>query len=461
MSELAGTQSGITTRLVSGAPQRATLSSRYKAYMLLLMALIAMLAHIDRYILSILLVPIQQDLGASDTAMGLLGGLAFIAFYALAAVPVGRYADRGNRRNLLAVAVAVWSTATALCGAATQFVHLLLARIGVAAGESAANPASMSMIADMYPENRRATAIAFILVGTGVGITLGSFLAGVINDAFGWRTAFVIMGLPGVVLAAVIWLTFPEPVRGTYDSEATRGKVDEDSKTIGRTLRYLFTIPTFPALVVGKSLLQISFQAWLLWLPTFLIRVHEMTPSEMGLWFGLSSGGGAIVASLIGGPASDWLARNGKRWYLLFCAGAAAVGVPLSLAVLTVESTYVAVAMMLVYAILAGTVTAPSVAAGLAIVRPRMRAFMSVVSFICINLVGAGLGPLIIGAISDALKPVYGEEAIRYAMLIVPVAMVLCSIAFLWGSRTIERDARTAMMLDEEDAAEDGTLDQR
>jgi len=449
MADVAGKTATPVSRLWHGAPQRAALSGRFKAYLLFLMALTAMLAYVDRYILSILLVPIQQDIGASDTAMGLLGGLAFIAFYAVAAIPVGRYADRGNRRNLLAGALALWSAATALCGAASSYLHLLLARIGVAAGESAGNPANMSMIADLYPEHRRATAIAFILVGTGVGVTLGSFLAGLINDHYGWRAAFVIMGAPGLLLAAVVWLTFPEPVRGTYDSQHLKEGVDEDSRTIGRTVRYLLRIPTFPALIAGKSLLQISFQAWLLWLPTFLIRVHEMTPTEMGLWFGLSSGLGAIISSLIGGPTSDYLARSGKRWYMLFCAVATAVGVPLSIGVLLADSDVSVVVMMLVYATLAGTVTAPSVAAGLAVVRPRMRAFMTVVSFLCINLIGAGLGPLVIGATSDMLEPVYGKDAIRYALFIVPVSLALSSACFLWGSRTIERDAAKAQRLDD------------
>lgn len=431
-------------RLLTGAPERRLLSGRFKAYLLFLLALTSMFSYMDRHVLSILLVPIQQDLGASDTAMGLLGGLAFITFYAIAGIPVGRYADRGNRRNLLAAAVAFWSITTALCGAAAGYFQLLLARIGVAAGESAQGPATMSMIGDIFTEERRATAIGFTLVGTGVGLMVGSIAGGWINDAYGWRTAFVVLGVPGLVLAGLIWLTFPEPVRGVYDRGTTPGAMDKDSRSMKRTLRYLVRIPTFPALIGGKALLQISFQAWMLWLPAFLLRVHEMTPTEMGLWFGLASGSGAILASLLGGPMGDYLARYGKRWYLYYCTLAATAGVPLSLILLTADSKWVAVTMMLVYSIIAGSLSAPSVAAGLAIVRPRMRGTMTIVSYICINLVGAGLGPLIIGAISDALTPAYGQDAIRYALFAVPAGMGLCAILFLWGSRTIEKDAERA-----------------
>jgi predicted MFS family arabinose efflux permease len=436
--------------LTSGAPQRKYLQTKIRIWMIVLMALTSMMALIDRYLLSILLVPIQQDIQVSDTAMGFLSGFAFIIIYSIAGVPLGRYADRGHRRNMLAIAVAIWSVASMLCGTAANYIQLLLARIGVAAGESAAGPANMSMIGDIIEERWRATAIAAIFVGSSLGVVIGSFAAGALNDLYGWRTAFVIIGAPGLLLAILIWLTFPEPVRGAYEAGNHGSVMDEDSKSIRRTLRYVLSVQTFPALIVGKAMMQIAFQAWLLWLPTFLIRVHNMTPAEMGLWFGLSSGGGAIVSSIIGGPAGDYLATLGKRWYLYFCGGATALGIPLVLVALNAESLTITLIAMFFYTMVVGTAASPSVAAGLTIVRPRMRGFVTVVTYICVNMIGAGVGPLIVGATSDWLNPIYGDQAIRYSLLIVPATLVLSSIGYFWGSLSIEQDARRAAIFGDE-----------
>ena len=179
-------------------------SGLYSAYITFVMALVFMLAATDRNIMSILLVPIQKDLNVSDTAMGALTGAAFSIVYAATALPLARLADRGNRRNLITGAVAFWSAMTAACGVATGYITLLLARMGVAVGEAAHQPSIMSMVGDLYPRHRRGIAIGCISIGTSVGIALGAYVAGWLSDNHGWRTAFFVMGLPGLVVAAMV-----------------------------------------------------------------------------------------------------------------------------------------------------------------------------------------------------------------------------------------------------------------
>ncbi len=187
-------------------------------YVLFLLVLVGMVNMMDRQILSIFIVPIQQEFGVSDSAMGLLTGFAFSLFYVLAGLPVGRWLDIGNRRNILSGAVVVWSVATAACGLASSFLQLLTARIFVAAGESAANPGVVSIASDTFPPTQRARAISIYYVGNSLGVFAGLMIGGWLATHFGWRTAFVAVGLPGLLLALLIRFTLREPPRGFYEA---------------------------------------------------------------------------------------------------------------------------------------------------------------------------------------------------------------------------------------------------
>ena len=427
--------------LMTGAKPHADPSPTRKIYILIMLGLVTALAMMDRNILNILLIPIQNEIGASDTAMGLLTGTAFAAAYATAAIPLSRIADRGNRRSLLAAALAVWSGATALCGLAASYMHLLLARVGVAGGEAAANPAIMSMISDLYPPNRRATAIGCTLIGTGVGVFMGAAFGGYISDTIGWRTAFVVVGLPGVLIALVIWLTVPEPIRGASEGGLTP---DPDSETLRRTIRYLARIPSFRYIVLAKSFVQIASQAAMIWFPAYLIRVHDMSVMETGFWYGMAIAGATIVAAVLGGTASDYLARRGTVWYLRFCMFSMATSLPCAIVLAFAGSQQLALVMVFLYGTFSAMNTTPSMAAALAIVRPRMRGFMTAVVNFCFNFIGAGIGGLLIGALNDALAPRFGEEAIRYSLLSMPVVIVLAALFYWLATRTIEADVQTA-----------------
>ena len=427
--------------LLTGARPHAELSPVRKVYILVTLGVVTALAMMDRNILNILLIPIQNEIGASDTAMGLLTGTAFAAVYATAASPLSRIADKGNRRSLLAAALAVWSGATALCGLASSYLHLLLARVGVAGGEAAANPAIMSMISDMYPPNRRATAIGATLIGTGVGVFMGAAFGGYISDTIGWRTAFVVVGLPGIFIALVIWLTVPEPVRGASEGGLAP---DPDSDTLRSTLGYLARIPTIRHIVLAKSFVQIASQAALIWFPAYLIRVHDMSVAETGLWYGMAIAGATVVAAVLGGTASDYLARRGTVWYVRFCIFSMATSLPCAVVLAFAESRQVALLMVFLYGTFSAMNTTPSMAAALAIVRPRMRGLMTAVANFCFNFIGAGIGGFLIGALNDTLAPRFGDEAIRYSLLSMPVVIVIAAVFYWLATRTIAADVAKA-----------------
>ena len=438
---------GLMDVMLRGTRTDGAYTERAKIYALVMMGVVTALAFMDRNILNILLTPIKQDIGASDTAMGLLTGLAFAFFYATAAIPLARMVDFGNRRNLLAISLAIWSACTALCGLAGNFWQLLLARIGVASGEASSTPAIMSIISDLYPASRRATAIGATLIGTGVGVMLSAVFGGMLAQSLGWRVALIAVGLPGIPVALLMWLTLPEPPREMIKAGS---KADAESASAWRALISLFRIPSFPLIAMGKTFVQVASQASLIWFPTFLIRIHGFSLKDAGLYYGVAIALATTSAALIGGPISDRLAGRNMAWYLRFCVLSMVLSGPMAVALALTKSPHLAVLFVFLYGFTSSLNTTPSMAAALAIVRPRLRGLMSAVVSFIYNLLGAALGGLIVGFLSDRLTPQYGDQAIRYALLMMPVAIALAAICYLVGSFTIAADVRRAQGDDED-----------
>jgi predicted MFS family arabinose efflux permease len=237
--------------LTTGTAAPKAYSGPYRWYALILLVVVYVFNFIDRSILGILVQPIKEDLQVSDTAMGFLGGIAFAVFYTFLGIPIARMADRGSRVNVLTVSLVLWSGATALCGLAQNFFHLLVARIGVAVGEAGGSPPSHSMISDMFPPEKRATALAIYALGIPIGTMLGNLGGGWINEAFDWRTAFVVVGLPGVLLAIVLRLTLREPPRGAAEGvEIAAG----EAPPVAEVFRYLWSRRSFRFLTLGGAL---------------------------------------------------------------------------------------------------------------------------------------------------------------------------------------------------------------
>jgi len=430
-------QSGVQLTM-RGAVMRAPLSAGYSVWVTIVLSLVWLLAAVDRNILSLLLVPIKNSLGASDAAMGALTGAAFALVYATTALPMARIADRSNRRNFMVLALAFWSAMTAVCGLASSYLQLLLARVGVAAGESANTPATMSFIGDLYPANKRGGAIGILTIGSALGFSLGAILAGVLNDRFGWHVAMMAVGAPGLIVALLMWLTVPEPRRGAHDGPAAHSP---DAASVWRSLKRIAAIRTATPMLLGLIFLNVSFMAWLNWLPTFLMRVHHLTTTQMSGVFGLVVGVGGVLSNVFAGFISDRLARRGARWRMYYCAVMVLVSIPLIIGALLSPAIGPAIACMCLYSLGAGGLSTVTSAAMLSISPANMRAFMAAIFGLAVSILGAGAGPWIIGVMNDALKGALGDQAIRYSLLVAPASLALAGLMFFWASRTIERDA--------------------
>jgi MFS family permease len=441
MTEILETDSPVEAAAHVQAPD-APEATRFNGYATLMLSLVFMLANADRNILSVLLDPIKKSLHASDAAMGALGGLAFALVYATTAIPFARLADRGNRRNLIALALTFWSALTAVCGLASSYLLLLLARTGVAVGEAAHQPAIMSMIGDTFPRRSRGMATAWLTVGTATGLGIGAVIAGAMNDAYGWQSAFFVLGAPGLLVAALVFFTMREPARGAADGA---GPVASTPEPFWQGMRQLASIRTIRWLVLANFFIAIAFTSWLQWLPAFFMRVHHMTGRQAGGGYGLGILVGATAASLVGGFLSDRLARRGERWRSVYCAVCAAIGIPAVVFTLITPSAALSVTGLVVYSIVTGGVTSVSMAAGLGVVRHSMRGLATAGMGFVLSVLGS-IGPLAVGELNDLLNHTYGAMAVRYTLLsAVPGSLILAAIAFLFAARVTDVDAAAAI----------------
>jgi len=395
---------------------------------------------IDRHILSILLEDIKRDLGVSDTAMGFLSGLAFALTNAIAGVPLARLADRSSRRTIVAAGLAAWSLLTALQGLAGSFVFLALTRIGVGIGEATTGPSAHSLISDHYPPRQRASAIAIYTMGGHFGVFIGLALGGWLNEAYGWRTAFVAVGLPGLLVALLVQLGIREPVRGQIEGRSEE-RGDESAVEV---MRYLWSRRSFRHLACAAPLFVLSFYAFNVWGPVFLMRVHGMPSSEAGLSFGTVTGICGAAGTLCGGLLGDWLAKRDVRWYLRFPALAALGMLPFCIGFLFSPDPRVALAFLAPMMFLGAVFIAPLHAVAQGIARLRMRAMASALVHLSISAIGGGLGPQLIGILNDLFAGSAGSEAVRYSLLLVILTNGWGALHAFSAMRTVEADLAAA-----------------
>lgn len=423
------------------APPVVGYSPAYSSYIVFMFAVVALLSQADRYALAILIDPIKKDLGVSDTMMATVSGLAFAVVFAVAGFPLARLADTGNRRNLLAIAVAVWSAFTALCGAAGTIVQLILARTGLAAAEAAVQPGVMSMIGDIFTPSRRGLATGFMMMGGAVGFGVGSIIVGAVAAAHGWQMAFVVIGLPGILFALIFWLTVPEPPR-----RQPSGAVETPAKDNGstwQTLRYLLSVPTAWRLVLASVMLLITQGASGVWLPTFFLRVHEMSLAKMSASFGVFMMIGSIASMVLSGFMSDWVAKRGESWRIRLIGCAMLAGTPFIIAVLLVDNVWVAWGLFVVFQVITAGAPPMIAAAGLGIVKSRARGMWVALYYLAGSLIGSA-GPIAVAYMSDTFLKGHGDESLRYALLLIPAMLVPAALIYFWASMTADRDAKIA-----------------
>ena len=411
-------------------------SQRYARYALGILFVVNVFNFVDRQILAILLDPIKRDLGVSDTAMGFLTGFAFALFYALAGLPLARWADRGSRRTIIVLGLALWSAMTAISGLARSFTHLALARVGVGVGEAACAPSAHSLISDYFPPESRATALSIYAVGTYVGVMLGFLAGGWIAEFFDWRTAFLVVGLPGLALAAVVRLTLREPRRG--QSEAA--PVDSRSLPVSELLRFLWARPSFVYLQLASSLHAFASYGFVIWAPSFLGRVHGLGPAEIGTWLALISGPGGAVGVYVVGRLCDRLSPGDARWYMWLPALTCLLPLPFTLGFLLLDSSGWALASYAPHVILGAGYVGPMYAVTQALVKVRMRAQAVAIHLLLANLIGLGAGPQVVGILSDAFAVSAGNFSLRYALLVVGASNVAAGIFYLRAARSVRDD---------------------
>lgn len=388
--------------------------------------------HIDRQVMYILMEPVAEELSLSDSQMGLLVGFAFAMFYTVAGVPIARLADRRNRRNIISVALVVWSAMTVASGFARNYAQLLAARIGVGIGEAGCTPPAHSLISDYFPATRRATALSIYQLGVPIGTLFGLAMGGVLADQLGWRMAFFVVGLPGLILAVIVRFTLKEPLRGQSDPGA-----DAAVESLGTVFRFMAGLPSLRHMLVGSALQTLALAAVGAWHAVFLSRVHGLSLTEAGVGLGLIAGIAGSLPVFLGGWLGDRLSGRDPRWYWWLPTLGAVVSLPFSVLAYTSDNMHV-VWTMLVCATLGNHVySAIGHAVMQSLVKPRMRAMMSAIGLFAMNIVGYGIGPWLVGLVSDRMG---GGEQLRYALLAMLIFLVWACVHYLLGARTFARD---------------------
>ncbi|WP_128893184.1 MFS transporter [Erythrobacter sp. HKB08] len=428
----------MTTQSATVPGTHQEVSPRARQVTLFLLTVTYFFSYMDRQILAILLEDIKADLLLTDTQLGLLSGFAFAIFYATLGIPVAALADRMNRVNIISAALATWSAMTAACGLATNFIQLLLARIGVGIGEAGSSPPSHSIIADLYPAEKRALALSIYSLGVTLGAAAGQIFGGNLTYFFDWRTAFIAIGLPGVILAVIVKLFATEPMR-----KAEPGAVEsEDQPSVWDGFRTIFANRAAVWLVAGVTLTSMIGYALTGWTPSYLIRLFGLNTLQVG----------NIVAPLLAlagvasGLGSGWLAnrlseRYGMQAQPLMIAGLKLLALPFLLAFYWVEGAWMAVGMYFIAVLFQSCYLGPTFAMIQTLAPLKMRAVWAAVTLLIINLIGLGIGPTMVGVFSDMLEPAYGEQSLRYALLIIASFTPLAIFAYWRASVALRKQA--------------------
>lgn len=415
-------------------------SRPYLWWLITVLLLVNILNFVDRQSVFILAEDIKRDLDLTDTDIGLLGGISFAIIYATLGIPLARMAEIYGRKRILAGLLFIWSAMTALGGLAQNFVQLVATRLGVAAGEAGSTPTAHSLISAYFPEHRRGIVLAIFSLGVPLGTMIGLILAGWINQVASWRTAMIVLGLPGIFLAVLLLVTIKEP-------PSQIEKVREQK--LGRTLRELWSRPSFRQMAYGQAVYSMGANAAIVFAPAFLMRTYELNSASTGLFLGVAYGVIGVAGTLIGGAMGDRFGQRDARWRLWLPALVLLAAMPLTLGAWFAPTASTSVAL------LAGTKFAnlfyfgPIFVALHSIAPTHARGTASAVLLFFNSLVGISLGPLAVGLLSDWLQPSFGQMSLRYALCFVVVTQLWAAVHFFIAARSIRQDAAAAKKADE------------
>ncbi len=408
----------------------------YRYYVLAVLTLVYAINLLDRNLLIILQEPIKEEFQLSDTQLGLMTGFAFALFYTVCGIPIARWADKGNRRSIIAIAITVWSVMTALGGLALTYSHLLLARIGVGVGEAGGSPPAHSMISDIFSSKYRATALSVYSTGVYIGVLSGFLLGGWLADTLGWRMAFLCIGAPGVLIALLVRLTISEPIRRKPEA----AKEEASFPSLKETVDKLWGQPAFRHLALAAGLQGFVASGVGSWLPPYFLRNFDISLSELGVYLAFTAGIGGAVGSIASGWFADLMARKSHIWYLLIPAIATLINIPFAILQLTTDNLSLAMSMVAITTFFGAMHLAPIVAVTHEIVGPSARALSSAILFFVLNLIGAGFGPTFVGILSDHFLTAGALNPLRISMLVTFAIMsIWCCVHYLLGARALHR----------------------
>jgi predicted MFS family arabinose efflux permease len=376
----------------TAAPSRA-----YRRYVLAMLILVYTSNFIDRSILGVLGQPIKEELGLADWQLGVLGGLAFAILYSTLGIPIARLSERTNRVTIMSVAITVWSAMTAVCAVTTNFWQLMAARIGVGVGEAGCIPPASSLISDYFPPRERATAAGLFSLGVPIGTVAGAIIGALIAQNYGWRAAFLVVGLPGLLIALAFRLTIREPVRGGLDPEGTA----LETPSLAEVVRQLARKPTFVHIAIGSSVASFAGYAISAFAIPLLLRGFPISLTQASAIFGLIGGTAAAIGVGAGGYITDWAGKKDRRYYALIPAAGFILAAPLYMLAF-LQPTLVGLACLIVPPLIMQYLYFGPMA-GLCqnMVGPRARATTQALITLIINLIGLGLGPALVGWASD------------------------------------------------------------
>jgi len=431
---------------VAAAPS-ASVTRRYRSYVLWLLMLGCTLNFLNRHVVNILAEPIKHEFGLRDWQLGVLTGLSFAIFFGCLSLPVARLADRGNRSVVITAAVGTWSLFTALSGFVTSYVQLLVARMFVGMGAAGGGPPSQSLICDYTPKEKRASALAFYTIGMPMGSLAGLALGGLIAQEYGWRAAFIAAGVPGLLLAVLMAFTLRDPLRASTQS-------DHPAPPLREALREIFSKRAFLLITAAGCLISFVNYGQAAFVASFFLRSHAdglayhtieidrmlgLTLDAigfLGLALGLAKGLSGIVGTLIGGHATDFAVRSSYAALAIIPAAVALLRIPLVIGALLVADSALALLLLTVHWFIMGCGAPAAYSSIHGLVQPRIRATAVAIFMFVLNLVGLGLGPLCFGLLSDALSAsgLGPADGLRWSLIL--MSMLLLVAAMLsWSAR--------------------------
>lgn len=423
---------GSTHTLEADHPSVA-FSPRRRAVLLFMLFLVSTSSYLDRNMIGVALQPIKTEFHTSDTMLGLLSGASFAVFYVTLGIPVARWADRGDRRIIIAGALAIWSAMTAICGVTASFWQIVLTRIGVGAGEAGAMAPAQSLLADYFPPGQRARAISYFMMSVTAGNFLGLAGGGWLTQSFGWRAMFVAVGLPGLLLAPLVFFTLTEP-RISAPARPSAEPLKETIKALGDKASYVLAVIAM-ALFFAVAYGPLSF------IVPFMIRVHGLPIGRAATVYGLCTAIGGVIGNLLGGVLTDRLAANDVRWLCWTPAIGVVAVCGLYQAAFIVAPPAGMIALLFCGSLISAAAYPPMYSLVHAVCGSKRRVMAVAVALFVGNLIGIGLGPVMVGAVSDLLGRTLGSaNGLRYALVIVSSALIPAGLLFLGASRRIGAD---------------------